>query len=68
MVTGTLKSGGKETAVKGRLNGDQITFKADDAQYTGRVDGDSIKGSIKSGAGSSEWTATRAGGGATAAR
>jgi precorrin-6B methylase 2 len=68
MVSGTLKSGGKETQVKGKLNGERITFKAGDAQYSGRVDGDSIKGNVKSGSGSSEWTATRAGGGTTAAR
>ena len=61
MVTGTLKTGGKETAVKGRLNGDQISFKAGDTQYSGRVNGDAIKGTVKSGAGASEWNATRAG-------
>ena len=68
MITGTLKAGGKETAVKGRLNGDRISFKAGDAQYSGRVSGDSIKGNVKSGSGSSEWTATRSGGAATAGR
>jgi hypothetical protein len=60
MITGTLKAGGRETAVKGRLNGDQITFKAGNAQYTGRVSGDAIKGAVKPGAGAGEWSATRA--------
>jgi len=60
MITGTLKAGGKETAVKGRLNGDQISFKAGEAQYTGRVSGNAIKGAIKSGAGAGEWSAERA--------
>ncbi len=68
MLTGTLKGKGGETQLKGRLNGNRITFKAGDAQYTGQVSGDSIKGSVKGGSGPSEWTATRAGGGATAAR
>jgi len=59
MVTGTLKAGGKETAVKGRLNGDRISFKAGAVQYTGRVNGDAIKGTIKSGATAGEWSAAR---------
>jgi hypothetical protein len=59
MVTGTLKADGKETAVKGKLTGDQISFKAGDAQYTGRVSGDAIKG-VKPGGGGGEWNATRA--------
>jgi precorrin-6B methylase 2 len=68
MITGTLKAGGKETPVKGRLNGERISFKAGDAQYSGRVNGDAIKGSVKSGGGSSEWSATKAGTAATAGR
>jgi precorrin-6B methylase 2 len=68
MISGTVKGKNGETPLKGRLNGDQITFKAGDASYTGRVSGDSIKGSVKGGSGSSEWTATRSSGGATAAR
>jgi hypothetical protein len=59
MITGTLKAGGRETVVKGRLDGDQITFKAGNAQYTGRVSGDAIKGAVKGGSGA-EWSATRA--------
>jgi precorrin-6B methylase 2 len=66
MITGTLKTGGKETAVKGRLNGDQISFKAGDAEYNGRVRGDVIGGTVKSGAGASDWSATRLGRSATA--
>ena len=61
MITGTLKVGGKETPVKGRLTGDQLSFKAGEAQYTGRVSGDGIKGTVKSGAASGEWNASRAG-------
>ena len=61
MITGTLKAGGKETAIKGRMNGDQISFKAGEAQYSGRVTGDAIKGTVKSGGGAAEWSAARAG-------
>jgi hypothetical protein len=64
MITGTLKQGGKDTAIKGQLSGDQISFKAGDAEYTGQVAGNAIKGTVKSGAGAGEWSATRAGKGA----
>jgi len=59
MITGTLRAGGKETAIKGRLSGDQITFKAGDAQYRGRVNANGIKGTVKAGSGTGEWSATR---------
>jgi len=61
MITGTLKAGGMETAIKGRLSGDQISFKAGDVQYTGQVAGNSIKGTLKAGSGATEWSATRSG-------
>jgi hypothetical protein len=61
MLTGTLKADGKETAVKGQMRGDRITFKAGDVQYSGTVAGGSIKGTVKGGAKPGEWTATRGG-------
>ncbi len=61
MITGTLKAGGRETAVKGRLTGDQLSFEAGDARYTGRVGGNVIQGTVTSGAGASGWSAARAG-------
>src|SRR5687768_7629032 len=45
MVSGTLTSGGTSTAVSGKLRGDQITFTAGNAEYTGRVAGDAMEGS-----------------------
>ena len=60
-ITGSIRTGGLETPIKGQLTGNQITFKAGEAQYTGSVSGDSIKGSIKNGTTSSEWTAKRTG-------
>jgi len=55
-ITGTLKSGGVETPVNGKLNGEQISFTAGAAEYSGRVTGNSIEGVVKNGA---KWTATR---------
>jgi len=60
MISGTLRAGGKETAVKGRMNGNRISFKAGAAQYRGRVSGDAIKGTVRTGGGASEWSASRA--------
>ncbi len=61
-VSGTLKSGSKTTPItNGRLRGDQISFSAGGAQYTGRVSSGAIEGSVKSGGSSSKWKATRSG-------
>ncbi len=58
--SGRLNNGTEKLIIKnGRLNGDEITFMAGDAQYTGRVSGDSMRGSVKSGSKSAEWSATR---------
>ncbi|MEK6592364.1 MAG: class I SAM-dependent methyltransferase [Pseudomonadota bacterium] len=62
MLAGTLKSGGNSASISnGRLNGEQISFTAAGAQYTGRVNGNSIEGSVKSAGNSGKWSATRAG-------
>jgi SAM-dependent methyltransferase len=54
-LSGTLGS----TAISnGRMHGDEITFTAGNATYTGRVDGNSMKGTIKGGSGGT-FTATR---------
>jgi len=59
MITGTLKAGGKSTAIKGRMSGDHISFKAGSAEYRGRVGAAGIKGTVNSRSGSGEWSATR---------
>jgi Methyltransferase domain len=56
MVSGTLKSGNAVTQVAGKLIGDEISFSAGEAQYLGRVNGNSIEGTLKSGG---KWSATR---------
>jgi precorrin-6B methylase 2 len=59
MLTGTLKSGDKSLAVSnGRMRGDMISFTAGGAEYSGRVTGNSMSGTIKGGA---AFTATRGG-------
>jgi hypothetical protein len=58
MISGTLKSGNGVMQVTGRLNGDQISFSAGEGQYTGRVDGNSMEGTLKSGG---KWSATQGG-------
>ena len=56
-VTGTLGS----EAVKGSLRAEQITFSAGGAQYTAKVDGTTMTGTVKTGNNSTPFTATRAG-------
>jgi len=55
MITGTLKSAGATTPVKGKLNGDQVSFTAGSASYTGHVSGNSMEGTV----GGGKWNATR---------
>jgi len=61
MITGTLKAGGKSTAIKGRMSGDHISFKAGGVEYRGRVGAAGIKGTVNSRSGTGEWSATRSG-------
>jgi precorrin-6B methylase 2 len=60
MVSGSLRSSGTQVTINGRLRGDQVSFTAGPATYTGRVNGDSIEGTVSSGGTVSKWTAARA--------
>jgi SAM-dependent methyltransferase len=61
MISGSLNGGGKNIVVtNGKMRGDQISFSVGAAQYTGRVNGNSMEGTVKGGSGGN-WTATRAG-------
>src|SRR5215467_2981635 len=60
MISGTLKNGNVITPISGKLNGDEISFTAGGAQYTGHVNGNTIDGTVKGGS-NGKWTATRAG-------
>jgi SAM-dependent methyltransferase len=60
MISGTLASGSASTPITGgRLRGDQISFIAGGAKYTGRVSGDAIQGTVNAGGRISNWKAVR---------
>jgi hypothetical protein len=61
MISGALNGGGKNVVVtNGKMRGDQISFSVGAAQYTGRVNGTTMSGTVKGGTGGN-WTATKAG-------
>jgi SAM-dependent methyltransferase len=55
MISGTLKNGNTVTPIKGKLNGEQVSFTAGKTSYMGRVNGNSMEGA----AGGTKWSATR---------
>jgi len=59
MLSGSLSSGGTETPVKGEMHGDRISFSSGKAQYSGRVDGNSIVDGTVKGGKTGQWTATK---------
>jgi SAM-dependent methyltransferase len=60
VIAGTLTVGGTPTPiVNGKLRGDQISFSAAGTEYTGRVNGDSMSGTMKTASGNNDWNATR---------
>ena len=60
VLSGTLTEGGRSGSIAGgRLRGDQISFTVAGAEYSGRVNGDTIEGTVKSGSRSDTWRATR---------
>ena len=59
-ITGTLGSGALAAALlNGRLNGDQIRFKAGGVEYRGRVKGELIEGTATTDGGIRLWKAAR---------
>ena len=59
-LAGSLKGAAESASLKdGRLRGDTIRFNAGGAQYTGRVSGDTMSGTVVSGGATSTWSATR---------
>jgi SAM-dependent methyltransferase len=59
MVAGTLRVGGKSVPVKGRLRGDQISFTAGGSQFSGRVSGKTMEGTMLTAGRSSPWKAAQ---------
>jgi len=60
MIAGSLRTGGNTVNVQnGKLRGDQISFTAGGAEYSGTIRGNNMEGTVKGGSGGS-WNATRA--------
>ncbi len=60
IFSGRLKADDKiEPVVNGKLSGDLISFRIGDLEYTGRVSGDTMEGTFKSGGRTVPWRATR---------
>jgi SAM-dependent methyltransferase len=63
MVSGTVTRGGKEVKLsRGRLLGHQLTFRAGGAEYSARVTGKTMKGTVTLNGKTESWTATRVAG------
>jgi hypothetical protein len=60
MISGTFTANGNSTPISGKLRGNEITFTAGTAQYTGQMNGDSMAGTV-TGANGGSWRATRTG-------
>jgi len=61
MIEGTFKSGGNSIAIaKGRLRGDQIQFSTGGSDYSGRVEGNTMVGTVKTGGNTASFSATLA--------
>jgi SAM-dependent methyltransferase len=59
-LSGTLADGGRVTPIEnGKMTGDQIRFTTGGAEYTGRVNGDRIDGTVTSAGRPAPWTAAR---------
>jgi len=59
-VAGTVKSGNASAPIsRGRVNGDQISFVAGGTEYRGRVNGNTIEGTVKADGKSGAWKASR---------
>jgi hypothetical protein len=62
MVTGTIKTGKDKIKISdGRLNGDQITFTANNDKYSGVINGKSMAGTVISNGKNNKWNAEKSG-------
>ncbi len=60
MVTGSLASGDRTVQIEqGRLRGADLTFVAGGAQYSVRVNGERMEGTVTAGGASKPWSASR---------
>jgi SAM-dependent methyltransferase len=59
-LDGTVKLDGKPATLNGKMDGDRITFFVGTTEYSGRVNGKTIEGTVKAANGTaSKWTAER---------
>ena len=56
---GTMKTSTGAAAINGRLRGDQISFTAGGVEFAGRVNGDTIEGTVTTAGKTNGWKATR---------
>lgn len=60
VVSGSLASAGTTTVISGKLRGDEITFTAGKRQYTARVNGNTMEGTVTAAGGQPQpWKATK---------
>jgi SAM-dependent methyltransferase len=60
MLSGSLNNGNVSAIISdAKMLGDQITFSAGGAKYTGKVNGNNIEGTYTSSAGNGNWSASR---------
>jgi hypothetical protein len=59
-ISGTVANGTSSTPVTGGLRGEEISFTDGNAQYSGKVNGNTIDGTVTTGGRSTPWKATRA--------
>lgn len=59
MLSGSLTADGRTVAIAGRMRGEEITFTAGGAEYTGKVNGNAMDGMRKVGGASAAFSATR---------
>jgi hypothetical protein len=43
MLSGTLRTGGKTLALVGKVNGEEVSFKAGGRDYRGRMNGSQLE-------------------------
>jgi hypothetical protein len=58
-IDGTLGGGPSAVRITGRLDGDRVRFTAAGSQYTARVNGNIIEGTVNTGSGIRPWRAER---------
>ncbi len=59
VISGTLKLDGKDVQIKNtQLEGNHISFSANEQKYSGRVTGNTIEGTVKAGDLEQKWSAT----------